>query len=89
MPRMNCTVYIVYIVYVNLFCIIDYINKTHLADGEAKDLFKISWLTNEQEVEGPATTEVCHNNGIDRHRCEEFTPRSFEFLLRNIECINV
>lgn len=52
----------------------------HLADGEPKDLFKVSWLTNEQEVKCPATAEVCHNDGVDRHRCEEFTPRSFKFL---------
>lgn len=64
-------------------------NETHFADGEAEDLFKISWLTNEQEVKGPTTAEVCHDNGVDWHRREELTPRSFEFLLRNIERIHV
>lgn len=54
----------------------------HFADGEPKDLFKVRRLANEQEVKGPAAAEVCHNDGVDRHRCKEFTPRSFKFLQR-------
>lgn len=55
-------------------------SEDNLADGEAKDFLKISRLTDEEQVKGPATTEVGHNYGVDRHGSEESTPRSLEFL---------
>lgn len=52
----------------------------NLADGEAKDLLKIRWLTDKEQVEGPAAAEVGHNDCIDGHGGKETTPRSLEFL---------
>ena len=54
--------------------------QPHLADLKAKDLFKVGWLADEQQVEGPAPAEVGHNYGIHRHRGEEMPPWCFEFL---------
>ena len=54
--------------------------RSHLANLKAKDLFKVGGLADEQEVEGPAPAEVCHNDGIHRHGSEESPPWGFEFL---------
>lgn len=52
----------------------------NLADGEAKDFLKIRWLTDEEQVEGPAAAKVGHDDGIHGHGGEEVTPRGLEFL---------
>lgn len=57
---------------------------THLADLKAKDFFKVGWLADEQQVEGPAPAEVGHNNGIDWHGGEEVSPRGFKFLPQKV-----
>lgn len=53
---------------------------SHLADLKAKDFFKICWLADEQQVEGPASAEVGYNDGIDWHGGEEVSPWGFKFL---------
>lgn len=57
-------------------------NRAHLADGETKNLLKISWLANKQEIKGPTAAKVGHDNGVDWHRGEEPSPWSLEFLKR-------
>lgn len=57
-----------------------YIYEANLADRKTKDLLEIGWLADKEQIEGPATTEVGHNDGIDRHGGKETTPWSFEFL---------
>lgn len=54
--------------------------KTHLADREAEHLLEIGRLADQEQIEGPATAEVSHDDGIDRHGGEETAPWSLEFL---------
>lgn len=54
--------------------------QSHLADLKAKDFFKVGWLADEQQVEGPAPAEVGHNDGVDWHGGEEVSPWGFKFL---------
>lgn len=54
--------------------------RSHLADLKAKDFFKVGWLADEQQVEGPAPAEVGHNDGVDWHGGEEVSPWGFKFL---------
>lgn len=54
--------------------------KTHLADREAEHLLEIGRLADQEQIEGPATAEVSHDDGIDRHGGEETEPWSLEFL---------
>lgn len=55
-------------------------NRAHLADGETKNLLKVSWLADKQEIEGPTAAKVGYDNGVDWHRREELSPWSLEFL---------
>jgi hypothetical protein len=52
----------------------------YLTYCKSKDLLKVSWLTYQEQIEGPASTEVCHNDGIDRQGCEKPSPWCVEFL---------
>lgn len=52
----------------------------HLADLEAKNLLEVCRLADEEQVEGPASAEVGHDNGVHWHGGEEMAPRGFEFL---------
>ena len=56
--------------------------SSNLADRETKDLLEVCRLTDEEQVECPATAKVGHYNGIHRHRGEELAPRSVKLLQR-------
>lgn len=60
-----------------------FVLQTYLAYLKAKHLLKIRRLADQQQVEGPTPTEVCHDDCIDRHRGEELSPWGFEFLKYN------
>lgn len=51
-----------------------------LADGKAKDLLKVGWLADQEQVEGPAAAEIGHDDSVDGHGCKEATPWSLKFL---------
>lgn len=53
---------------------------SYLTDLKAKHFLEVCWLADEQQVEGPASAEVGHDNCIDRHWGEEFPPGRLEFL---------
>lgn len=53
---------------------------SHLTDFKAKHFFEVRWLTDEQQIEGPAPAEVGHNDCIDRHGGEELSPGRLVFL---------
>lgn len=53
---------------------------SHLADLKPKHFFKICRLADEEQVEGPASTEIGHDDGVDRHRSEKGSPRRVPFL---------
>ena len=55
----------------------------YLADFEAKHLFKVCRLADEEQIKGPAPAEVGHNDCIDRHGGEELPPRGLEFLFKS------
>lgn len=55
---------------------------SHLADLKLEHLLKIRRLTDEQQVKRPAPAEIGHDDGVDRHRCEEPSPGSVELLQR-------
>lgn len=52
----------------------------HLADLEAENLLEVCGLADEEQVEGPASAKVGHDDGVHWHWGEEMTPRCFEFL---------
>lgn len=55
-------------------------NSHYLADFEAKHLFKVCRLADEEQIKGPAPAEVGHNDGIDWHGGEKVSPWGFKFL---------
>lgn len=57
-------------------------NSHYLADFEAKHLFKVCRLADEEQIKGPAPAEVGHNDCIDGHGGEELPPRGLEFLFK-------
>lgn len=59
---------------------------SHLADLKPKHFFKICRLADEEQVEGPASTEIGHDDGVDWHRSEKGSPRRVPFLEENIQC---
>lgn len=55
-------------------------NSHYLADFEAKHLFKVCRLADEEQIKGPAPAEVGHDDGIDWHGGEKVSPWGFKFL---------
>lgn len=52
----------------------------HLANLEPKHLLKVCRLADEEQVEGPASAEISHNDGVHRHGGEEGPPGCVELL---------
>lgn len=52
----------------------------YLADLKAKDFLKVCRLADEQQIKGPASAEIGHNDCIDRHGGEELPPGGLKFL---------
>lgn len=52
----------------------------YLANFKAKHFLEVCRLADEQQVEGPAPTEVGHNDGVNWHGCKEGPPWCVEFL---------
>lgn len=52
----------------------------HLADFKAEHLLEVSRLADEEQVEGPASAEVSHDDGIHWHGGKEVPPGSLKFL---------
>ncbi len=49
-----------------------------------EDVLEILWLAGDEEVEAPAATEVCDNDGVDGKRREELLPRRLQELRSTI-----
>lgn len=63
---------------------------SHLTDFKSKHFLKVCRLTDEQQVEGPASAEIGHNDCIDWHGGKELPPGCLEFLYKNmIDCLRV
>lgn len=59
-------------------------NDAHLTDFKSKHFLKVCRLTDEQQVEGPASAEIGHNDCIDWHGGKELPPGCLEFLYKKI-----
>lgn len=52
----------------------------YLAYLESKHLLKVRRLADEEQVEGPASAEIGHDDGVHRHGGEERPPGGVELL---------
>lgn len=59
-----------------------FISDIYLAYCKPKDFLKVSGLTYEEQIEGPASAKVCHDDCVNWHRCEKSLPGSTKFLGR-------
>lgn len=57
-----------------------FISDVYLAYCKSKDFFKVSRLTYKEQIEGPASAKVCHNDCINWHWSEKSFPGSTKFL---------
>lgn len=52
----------------------------YLANLEAKHLLKVCRLADEKQIESPASAEIRHDDGVNRHGRKEGPPWRVEFL---------
>lgn len=57
-----------------------FISDIYLTYCKSKDFFKVSRLTYKEQIEGPASTKVSHNDCINWHWSEKSFPGSTKFL---------
>lgn len=57
-----------------------FISDIYLTYRKSKDFFKVSRLTYKEQIEGPTSTKVSHNDCINWHWSEKSFPGSTKFL---------